>query len=289
VTEIPEHLLKRSRERRSALGLGDEGATSESASVTPGTTPAATQSTSPQSASPAATGPAPRAGLAARAEATPAQPAMVHPTVVAATKRRKVPFWAMAALSLMPVWVFMYARALTQTTEVSAGPVGLGAEIYGNCASCHGGAGGGGVGYAFTGGEILKTYPNIEDMIRFVYHGSGAYTIAGVEIPGDPNREGGPHRTGALGVMPQFGATAGGGLTDYELLSVICHERYTLGGADPTSEEWSEEYQTWCSADSEVYAGLQSGMFSLADVDQFVDGVIAIGTDPVPGRTAGDR
>jgi len=288
VTEIPEHLLKRSRERRSALGLGDEGASTESSGDAPApasTTPATVESAS---ATPAPSGPAPRAAVAAGGDA-PAEPAMVHPTVVAAKRRRKIPFWAMAALSLMPVWAFMYARALTQTAEVSAGPVGIGAEIYGNCSSCHGGAGGGGVGYAFTGGEILKSYPNIEDMIRYVYFGTSPYQVAGIEVPGDPNREGGPHTTGALGGMPGFGATVGGGLSDAELLAVVCHERYTLGGADPTSDEWADEYATWCSVESPVYNGIESGAFGLADAEMFVDGIIPIGTEPIPGRTAGDR
>jgi len=284
LTEIPEHLLKRSRERRAALGLGEgEGDTAQPGASA---TPAVPQSSSPAPAA-AATGPAPRA--AAPANETPKQPEPVHPTVVAANRRRRIPYWAMAALSLMPIWLFMYARALTPAEEVSEGPIGIGAEIYSNCAACHGGAGGGGVGYAFTGGEVLKTYPHIEDMLRYVYFGTGEYVIAGVDIPGDPNREGGPHLTGDLGNMPQFGSSVGGGLTDYEILSVVCHERYTLGGADPTSSEWSEEYDTWCSADSEIFQGLQAGTYGLRDVDQFVGGLIPIGMGPVPGRTAGDR
>lgn len=284
MTEIPEHLLKRSRERRAALGLGD-GETAEAGTAA---TPAVPQTTSQSPATtPAATGPAARA--AAPASEPPKQPEAVHPTVVAAKRRRRIPYWAMAALSLMPLWLFMYARALTPGEELSEGPIGLGAEIYSSCASCHGGAGGGGVGYAFTGGEVLKTYPHIEDMLRYVYFGTGEYVIAGVDIPGDPNREGGPHLTGDLGNMPQFGASVGGGLSDYEILSVVCHERYTLGGADPTSSEWSEEYDTWCSQDSEIFAGLQAGTYGLRDVDQFVGGLIPIGMAPVPGRTAGDR
>jgi mono/diheme cytochrome c family protein len=282
LTEIPEHLLKRSRERRAALGLGEgEG---EAAQPSASATPAVPQASAP---APVASGPVSRAA-APPAEA-PKQPEAVHPTVLAANRRRRVPFWAMAALSLMPIWLFMYARALTPGEEISEGPIGLGAEIYSSCASCHGGAGGGGVGYAFTGGEVLKTYPHIEDMLRYVYYGTGEYVIAGIDIPGDPNREGGPHLTGDLGNMPQFGASVGGGLTDYQILSVVCHERYTLGGADPTSSEWSEEYDTWCSQDSEIFQGLQAGTYGLRDVDEFVGGIIPIGMAPAPGRTAGDR
>lgn len=278
MTEIPEHLLKRSRERRAALGLGGDDA---AAPATPGTAPATTPAAAAP-ATPASTGPAKRGAVPE--PATPTPPPPVHPTVIAATKRRKVPFWAMAALSLMPLWLFMYARAMTPTEAAAEGPIGLGAEVYSNCASCHGGAGGGGVGYAFTGGEVLRTYPNIEDMIRYVYFGTGEYNIAGVTIPGDPDREGGPHVTGGLGNMPQFGATAGGALTDYQLLAVVCHERYTLGGADPTSPEWAEEYETWCSEGSPVFAGLQSGAFSLGDMEMEFPDIIPIGTGPAPGQ-----
>jgi mono/diheme cytochrome c family protein len=284
VTEIPEHLLKRSRERRSALGLGGEESASEGASSTPSTaTPAVAASSTPAAAS----GPAPRG--AAKAPAAPPPPQKVHPTVIAAKSRRKIPFWAMLALSLLPVWMFLYARSLTLTAEASEGPLGLGAEVYSNCASCHGGAGGGGVGYQFSGGEVLKSYPHIEDQIRYVYYGTGAYNIAGVTIPGNPDREGGPHITGALGNMPQFGSSAGGALTDYQLLSVVCHVRYTLGGADPTSDEFANEFATWCSEDSEIFTGLQGGAFGLRDVENFVDGLIPIGMEPAAGSAPGDR
>jgi mono/diheme cytochrome c family protein len=284
VTEIPEHLLKRSRERRSALGLGGEESASEGATSTPSAaTPAVAASSTPAAAS----GPAPRAG--SKAPAAPPPPKQVHPTVIAAKSRRKVPFWAMLALSLLPVWLFLYARSLTLTVEASEGPLGLGAEVYSNCASCHGGAGGGGVGYQFSGGEVLKSYPHIEDQIRYVYYGTGAYNIAGVTIPGNPDREGGPHITGALGNMPQFGSSAGGALTDYQLLSVVCHVRYTLGGADPTSEEFAEEFATWCSEDSEIFSGLQGGAFGLRDVENFIDGLIPIGMEPAAGSAPGAR
>ena len=169
----------------------------------------------------------------------------------------------MATLGLMPVWGLMYVRALTAAPVEASGPLGEGAEIYGTCSSCHGGAGGGGVGYAFSGGEVLATFPNIEDQLRYVYWGTGQYNIAEVDVYGNPERDGGPHVTGALGVMPQQGEMAGGGLTDYEILGVVCHERYTLGGADPTSEEWEEEFEHFCSEESPVFEALQAGEYSL--------------------------
>jgi hypothetical protein len=279
VTEIPEHLLKRSRERRAALGLGGDDAAA--GGDAPAATPAVSSSSAPAASAAAPAAPAGRA--AAKPAAAPPPPKPDSPVVVAYKKRRRIPVWAMAALGLMPIWVFMYARSLTPVEEEAEGPLGLGAEIYSNCASCHGGDGGGGVGYAFSGGSVLATFPNIEDQLRYVYYGTGEYNLAGVEIYGDPNREGGPHITGERGVMPQFGATAGGALTDYELLSVVCHERYTLGGADPTMEPWAEEYEQWCSEESEVFAALEGGQYTLPTMDQFVEGIIPIGEAPVEG------
>ena len=285
MTEIPEHLLKRSRERRSAIGKGDDAAGAApagdaAASNAPATTPA---TTTPAAAPAAATGPPARTAAPAPAAPPPPKPDPVY--VQAAKQRRKIPFWAMATLSLMPLWGFMYVRAVTEPPESVEGPLGLGAEIYSSCASCHGAAGGGGVGYQFSGGEVLQTFPEIEDQIRYVYYGTEGYNAAGVDIYGNPDREGGPHLTGGLGLMPAFG----GQLTQYEIVSVICHERYTLGGADPTSEEWAEEYETWCSEESPVFAELQAGTYDYTSPEAPTMGgaeITPIGPEAVPGSPA---
>jgi mono/diheme cytochrome c family protein len=281
VTEIPEHLLKRSRERRSAIGKGDDaGASDETTPSTPATTASTAPATTAAAAAPAATGPAPRTAAPAPAAPPPPKPDPVY--VEAAKKRKKIPFWAMATLSLMPVWAFMYVRAVTEPPEVVEGPLGMGAEVYGNCASCHGAAGGGGVGYPFEGQSVLQTFPHIEDQLRYVYFGTAEYNLAGVEIYGNPEREGGPHVTGAFGVMPGWS----GSLTDEEILSVVCHERYTLGGADPAGD-YADEYETWCSESSPVFADLEAGG-ALADIDQRVEGIIPIGDAPVAGSPAAE-
>ena len=277
MTEIPEHLLKRSRDRRSALGLGGDDAGAGASDDKPAT-PATTASSAPTA--PASAAPAGRA--AAPAPAAPPPPKPDTPVVAAYKRRKRVPFWAMAALGVLPVWAFMYARAVTETPVEAAGPLGIGEEVYGNCASCHGGGGGGGVGYAFTGGEVLLTFPHIEDQLRYVVFGTAEYNLAGVDVYGDPDREGGAHVTGALGVMPGWS----GSLTDEEILSVVCHERYTLGGADPAGE-YAEEYETWCSEESPVFADLEAGG-ALADIDQRVDGTMPIGDAPVPGSPASE-
>ena len=287
MTEIPEHLLKRSRERRSAIGKGGDNAASDASadSGSGAATPATTTPAAP-AAAPAPTGPAPRTAAPEPAAPEPPKPDPVY--VQAAKQRRKIPWWAMATLSLMPVWGFMYWRALTETTETAEGPIGLGAEIYAsNCASCHGGGGEGGVGYAFTGGEILLSYPNIEDQLRYVYYGTSQYNLAEVDIPGNPDRPGGPHVTGELGVMPGFA----GQITDYQLLGAVCHERYTLGGADPSDEEFAEEFEQFCSEESPIFAALQAGEISLdmdslepflgADGEEFT--IDPVGSAPIEG------
>ena len=124
----------------------------------------------------------------------------------------------------------MYVRALTPTTERIPGPLGDGAVLFSGCSSCHGSKGEGGVGYQFSQGEVLKTFPHIEDQLRWVYGGSDAYATAGVQIYGDPKRPGGAHVTKAKGTMPQQGEKFGGQLTEAQILAVVCHERFTLGG-----------------------------------------------------------
>jgi mono/diheme cytochrome c family protein len=281
VTEIPEHLLKRSRERRSALGLGGDDAGSDAGESKPATTPATTAGAAPAAAP---SGPVTRASAPEPAAPPPPKPDI--PVVAAYKSRRRIPFWAMVALSILPVWAFMYARAVTQQAEEVAGPLGLGGEVYGGCASCHGGAGGGGIGYAFTGGEVLQTFPHIEDQLRFVYFGTGEYNLAGVDVYGNPDREGGARITGEQGVMPQQGEAVGGGLTDYEILAVVCHERYALGGADPAGE-YAGEFEEWCSEESEIFVDLESGGL-LADLHERFDDIMAIGDVPIPGSPASE-
>jgi mono/diheme cytochrome c family protein len=284
VTEIPEHLLKRSRDRRAALGLGGGEEAAAASGEAPAAAPATTAAAAP--AAPPPSGPAGR--QPAPVEAPPPPPKPDPPYIAAAKTRRKIPFWAMAALSLMPLWLFMYVRSVTVAPKVASGPLGVGAEVYGNCASCHGGAGEGGVGRELDKGEVLKTFPHIEDQLRFVYFGTADYNLAGVKSYGDPDRPGGPHLTGSLGPMPAWGSTVGGALTDDEILAVVCHERFTISGADPTGAN-ATEFDDWCADDSPIYAALQSGG-SLATIDtaglsgaQGPISIIPIGDKPVEG------
>jgi mono/diheme cytochrome c family protein len=279
VTEIPEHLLKRSQAAK-AKAAGDEAPADAPAAGSPA--PVASESTA-VAAAPKAAAPAKPAGPVG-----PPPPKPDSAVVAAAKARKKIPFWAMATLSLLPLWVFMYARGLTPKEPTVHGPLGEGAQLYTtNCSSCHGPAGGGvtGLGYQFSGGEVLKTFPNIEDQLRFVYNGTLKYEQAGVAIYGNPDREGGPHITHARGIMPAQSLETGGGLTETQILAVVCHERYTLGGADPTAD-YLDEFEKWCSPEAPAWLGLESGELTFENIAASLEGTLPVGTEPAAGSPA---
>ena len=264
MTEIPEHLLNRSKARRSEA-TGDS--TSDTAPAV--STPAA--STAP-----------------AKAQDAPA-PKVVAPDpayVVAAKTRKKIPFWAMTSLALLPAWAMLYLIALKPAEKVVAGPLSIGAATYSSCAGCHGAEGAGGAGRVLYQGEVLKTFPHIEDMLNFVYNGSQKYVAAGLKIYGDPKREGGAHAPLSYNgnPMPMQGEKAGGALTEAQILSVVCHERYTISGADPASQEWKSEFDTWCSADSEIFKALEAGSSTFDSIEKdfamLAEKPGAVGTEP---------
>ena len=270
MTEVPDYLLKRSKDRRAVLSGG---------------TPSAEPSASKEVAKTATSSAAP----AIAAEAPPPPPPKPDPAyVVAAKTRKKIPFWAMATLSLLPVWAFLYLLAVRPQEREASGPMAIGAVAYSACASCHGAAGQGGAGRVLHEGEVLKTFPHIEDMLNYVYTGSQPFVSAGLAVYGDPDREGGAHAPLSYNgnAMPAQGEKWGGGLTDYEILGVVCHERFAIGGADPKSEQWAAEYSTWCAEDSEIFAALEAGTvdfdtiaetFSMLETPPRV-----VGTDPRP-------
>ena len=245
VTEIPEHLLKRSKDRQQS------GATpsTEVVAATPASAPTAVE----------------------KAVAQVALPALPDPSYVAAAKsRKKIPFWAMATLSLLPLWAFMYVAALKPQEKVVQGPLAVGAAVYGSCAGCHGAEGQGGAGRVLYQGEVMKTFPKIEDMLNFVYTGSQAYATAGIKVYGNPDREGGAHAPLSYNgnPMPMQGEKAGGALTEAQILGVVCHERYVISGTDSKDEKWAAEYEMWCSPKSEIFLALEKGTTSFASIDK---------------------
>jgi len=250
VTEIPEHLLKRSRERRAALGLGgDEAAAPAEASSAP--SPAATAATP---AVPAAA--APRPARAAPAAPPPRKPD--PPYVAAAKRRRRIPFWAMPVVGLLPLWAYMYARGLEPPSKALGGPLGQGQAIFtSKCSSCHGAHGEGGVGYPLADGAVDKSFDKIADQLTFVYTGNKPYVGkpygTGLHIGG---------QRGAGGAMPAWGEEAGGELSDGEILAVVCYERYGLGGGDLESPD----YLDYCAPDAPNFAIVEDGGFAAANV-----------------------
>ena len=260
MTEIPEHLLKRSKERRAAVS-GESADAAAPASASPATVASST---------PAA---APAAAPAKAAPATPPPPKPDPAYIAAAKSRKKIPFWAMATLSLLPIWGFLYVQGLKPEAKTVAGPIGAGQKIYSSCATCHGATGGGGVGRSFQEGALQKTFPHIEDQLNLVYTGSQAYRDAGLTYYG-------AKAVGHLGYNGNFMPAQKTNLTEAQILAVVCHERYDLAGIAPEDPKWAAEYTEWCSPESAIYAGLEDGSLTFDNIDTKVKGVQPITTAP---------
>jgi mono/diheme cytochrome c family protein len=235
LTEIPEHLLKRSRERRAALGLGggapEEGA-AESAAAAPEPSDAPV---------PAATAATPVPAAEAAVEATPA-PAPPEPAYIQAAKRRKrIPYWAASVLAALPLWGYVYVRTLEPPPAGESDPLTLGTEVYtANCATCHGGTGGGGAGPALADGAVMETWPDWRDHAAWVRLGTEDWPGATYGANAKP--------TGGGGTMPGWPT-----LTDQEIAQVVLHER-ELGGEDVAEDgENAEEIaDLWAVARGEM-------------------------------------
>jgi mono/diheme cytochrome c family protein len=215
LTEIPEHLLRRSRERRAALGLGGEGAQEGEAPSTP-TAPAASTT--------------PATGAGAASEVRPAVPAVIEqpeePVYIAPPKgphKSKVPLWVMPVLIALPLWAALYPSAFGNHQKATVtDPLVIGDQVYhsAGCSGCHGANGEGGVGPALHGGQAKLTFPNVADQVSWVKTGSAPF--AGKKY-GDPNRPGG-QRGPATGGMPAFGSS----LSASQIDAVVQYEREKL-------------------------------------------------------------
>ena len=253
MTEIPEHLLKRSRDRRAAVGswrghgCRDPGRLARRARPRPRRPRSAPAAPTARLARGRRRRPAPkrtaaRAGpaLRRRRQAAGEDPVLGH--------GRPQPA-AGLGLHVRP--------SLTEAPEVAAGPLGGGAEVYARaCSSCHGASGEGGVGRQLGGGEVLVTFPPHRGpaALRVLGHGRlqagrrrGLRRSESLRWPT-------PHRLARSDAGPERL-----GLTDVEILAVVCHERYTDGGADTTSEEFVEEYENWCSEEAPAFLALEEG------------------------------
>lgn len=215
MTEIPEHLLQRSRERRAALGLGGgEGG------------PPATPPAEGGAAAPAPTAEAAVVPAAAAEVAVPEVPVGPDPRIERAAAQRKaaVPLWVMPVLVALPFWGFLYVGAFgNRHKAVVVDPLVLGAQVYrsAGCSGCHGANGEGGVGPALQNGDAKITFPNEADQLEWVRTGSLSKP-KGTPY-GDPNRAGGQRHVTA-GVMPAFAGT----LNDAQIAAVVAYEREKL-------------------------------------------------------------
>ena len=216
MTEIPEHLLKRSRERRAALGLGggDAGASSGDESV-----PAAT----PASSTPATTAASPAPAPAAPVEVKPEPPKPVPAYVQAAQQRRRIPLWAMPVLAAVPLWGYVFFRTL-DPPPVENDPLVLGEAVYSSCAGCHGGSGQGVSAPALADGAVLKTWPDYRDHMMWVRIGNKDWPSDTYGAQDKPNDRG--------KVMPGHPA-----LDDQQLAQVVLYERQVLSKESPDDEE----------------------------------------------------
>jgi mono/diheme cytochrome c family protein len=216
MTEVPEHLLRRARERRAALSGGEGGAAPDAAGGGQAPPPAEA------SATPATTG-EPAAGVPAvpAAAIVPEPVVELHPSYIAeqAVRRTRLPVWIVPVLFLLPFWGVLYTGAFgDRTKHVVVDPLVLGQEVYARagCSSCHGAQGQGGVGPALQNGDAAKTFPVEADHISWVKTGSGPFTG---KPYGDPARG-----RIATGTMPAFQ----GQLTEEEIAAVVKFEREKL-------------------------------------------------------------
>lgn len=206
MTEIPEHLLKRSKERRAAIGGED---------APEGDAPAGAAVEATAAAAPAEVAPA------AMPEPVAEPPKPVRPEVAAALSRRKVPVWAMPILALLPIWAYVYQATLEPPPAPNDTPLSLGGQEYSSgCASCHGAAGQGVSGPALTG--VLETWTDFRDHAMWVKLGDANWPAA---VYGDTDKT---KRTG----MPDHLSWS-----DAELAQIVLYERVTFGGMAEDSEE----------------------------------------------------
>ncbi|HEY2333347.1 MAG TPA: c-type cytochrome [Acidimicrobiales bacterium] len=215
MTDIPEHLLARSRERRAALGLGGGDAGGGAP------TPPAGSAASPE---PGGVPAVPAAATVAVPEVV--EPVRPDPPYVAASKARpRVPIFVAPVLAMLPVFAFIYWGSLTPK-PVAADPVLVeGAAVYAdNCAACHMPDGSGGVGRPLN--EVVRTFPNEADQIDWVTKGDIGRPTG---QPYGVDRV--VHGDGYAANMPAFATT----LTAEQIAAVVHYERVEFGGESATA------------------------------------------------------
>ena len=46
---------------------------------------------------------------------------------------------------------------------------------------------------------------------------------------------------------------------DAEIIAVVCHERYTVGGANPLDPKYAQEFADWCAPGAPTYEAILAG------------------------------
>ena len=223
MTEIPEHLLKRSRERKAAMS-------GESGDSTPAETSAAVEAvTTPAAATPAVAATASVPDIAAEPE-----PVKVAPYVEAFEKRKKMPYWIAPVLLALPVWALFYVGTLERVPQGLTGLLGEGEELYveAGCSGCHGAEGGGGIGPALADGEVHVTFTSVEDQMAWILRGSAIVGTGNNYASPDSIRE-----RPVAGQMPGYGVDGSTSLNVEELLAVTLFERTQLEPDEDTAAE----------------------------------------------------
>ena len=233
MADIPDYLLERSRERRQLLtGKGGDapaaGGDATGGDATAASVPATGGGAAPAGASAGQSAPI-LAPQPAPAPPTPPPPP-TPPSVLAAQRRQRIPYWVMPALLFLPLWAFLYVGTLESPTRGETGIIGEGEEVYANtaaCASCHGAEGGGAnSGPQLSAGELLLTFPESPDglglaqQIEWIVKGTNG---TGVGRPyGAPTRGDEEGRVaGWFGEMPAFSDN----LTAREIIAASLYER----------------------------------------------------------------
>lgn len=269
MTEIPEHLLKRSKAAKSGKS-GDSGG--DAGAAEPGAAPVAAESAAPAAAAPAANLP--------DLDPPPPPPKPVPAYVRAAQARKRIPVWVLPVIVALPVWALSFAGTMQQpeTEDILLVDAEL---VYGSCSGCHGGTGGGGVGFQLSDGQVLQTFPDAVDMMVHVARGSDA--IAGEEY-GAVRADGSRRVSGARGRGPMPAQL--NTLSQVELEVVVFHERAILSGEDTSSPE----YQEWMEHMRETLEGPDADApidldFLLACADpEITPGATGEGSDDPEGR-----
>jgi hypothetical protein len=215
VTEIPEHLLKRSKERRAAIGGEEAPAASEAAPST-------------EVAEAGEASPAPAAAAAAAVPEPAPVPKPVRPEVAAALGRKKIPFWAMPVLAALPLWAYVYQATLEPAPTGELTPVEEGGEEYvkAGCSGCHGAEGGGGSAPSFE--DVVEgTFPDFRDHLMWVRVGNKAWLAESGDTYGANDK---PTTNGVMPDHPN--------LPDQTLAMIVLYERVHAGGMAEEGEDY---------------------------------------------------